>query len=252
MDPKAMGPYGAALLSYFAGNTGTALVLHRDDGQEAQLPVSHFFRPPSAFTPIEEVALAHCRGHVLDVGAGTGLHSLVLQQKGFRVTAIDISPEAVEIMARRGVQDVHCADLFEYQGGPFGTVLMMGHGIGMVETLAGLDRFLAHARGWLSAEGQVLLESLDVRVTDDPRNLAYQEANRRAGRYLGEVRMHLEYQGQKGAPRGWLHVDAETLKRQAVRAGWNGEVILTAASGDYLARLAIGRTSLQAASEDRC
>src|SRR6516165_4652546 len=117
---------------------------------------------------------------------------------------------------------------------------MMGHGIGMVETLAGLDRLLAHARGWLSGEGQVLLESLDVSVSGDPNNLAYHEANRRAGRYIGEVRMHLEYQGQKGPPYGWLQVDAETLNQRATKAGWNCEVILTAASGDYLVRLTKG------------
>jgi hypothetical protein len=120
---------------------------------------------------------------------------------------------------------------------------MMGHGIGMVETLAGLDQFLAHARGWLSEGGQVLLESLDVRVTDDPNNLAYHEANRRAGRYIGEVRMHLEYQGQKGPPYGWLQVDAETLKQHAAEAGWNCEALLTACSGDNLARLTERRTS---------
>jgi SAM-dependent methyltransferase len=237
MDPKAMEPHGAALRAYFAGDAGAALILHRDDGQRAELPVSHFFRPASNFTPIEEAAIARCRGHVLDVGAGTGLHSLVLQQKGFRVTALDISPQAVEIMARRGVQDVHCAHLFEYQGGPFDTLLMMGHGIGMVETLAGLEQFLAHARGWMSGKGQVLLDSLDVRVTDDPKNLAYQEANRRAGRYIGEVRLHLEYQGEKGPPCGWLHVDAETLKEQASKLGWQCQVSLAMPSGDYLARL---------------
>jgi 2-polyprenyl-3-methyl-5-hydroxy-6-metoxy-1,4-benzoquinol methylase len=118
MDPKAMGPYGAVLLSYFAGNTGATLILHRDDGQEAQLPVSHFFRRPSTFTPIEIVAIERCSGHVLDLGAGTGLHSLALQQTGIRVTAIDINPQAVEIMAHQGVQDVHCAHLFEFQGDP--------------------------------------------------------------------------------------------------------------------------------------
>lgn len=157
-----------------AAQKAATLILRRDDGHGAPLPVSHFFRPPSAFTPIEEAALARCSGHVLDMGAGTGLHSLVLQEKGLRVTAVDISPQAVHIMAQRGVRDVHCAGLFEYQGGPFDTVLMMGHGIGMVKTLAGLDQFLAHARGWLSESGQVLLDSLDVRVTDDPKNLAYQ------------------------------------------------------------------------------
>jgi SAM-dependent methyltransferase len=250
MDPKAMQPHGAALLSYFAGDTGAALVLHRDDGQEARLPVSHFFRPPAAFTPIEEAALTRCRGRVLDVGAGTGLHSLVLQQKGFRVTAIDLSPQAVEVMAHRGVLDVQCASLVEYQGGPFDTVLLLGHGIGMVETLAGLDRFLAQARGWLAGEGQVLLDSRDVRVTDDPQNRAYQEANRRAGRYIGEIRLHFEYRGRKGPPCGWLHVDAETLKQRAAQAGWTCEVICVAASGDYLARLTRGGAALQGTLEE--
>jgi hypothetical protein len=93
-----MEPHGAALLAYFAGDAGAALILNRDDGQRAELPVSHFFRPASNFTPIEEAAIAHCRGHALDVGAGTGLHSLVFQQKGFRVTVIDVSREAVEYL----------------------------------------------------------------------------------------------------------------------------------------------------------
>jgi SAM-dependent methyltransferase len=240
MDPKAMQPYGAALLAYLEGDAGAALILRRDDGQEAPMPVSHFFREPSAFTPVENAAIRHCIGRVLDVGAGTGLHSLVLQQKGLRVTAIDVSAQAVAVMTRRGVKDVHCADLFTYEGGPFDTVLMMGHGIGTVETIAGLDRFLAHARGFLAEGGQVLLDSLDVRGTADPTNLAYQEANRRAGRYVGEIRLQLEYQGEKGPYCGWLHVDATTLKEHAGGAGWGCDVIAEQDGGDYLARLTKG------------
>ncbi len=155
--------------------------------------------------------------------------------------AIDISSQAVEIMARRGVEDVHCADLFEYEGGPVDTVLMMGHGIGTVETIAGLHQFLTRAQGLLAEEGQVLLDSLDVRVTGHPTNLAYQEANRRAGRYIGEIRLQFEYQGKKGPYCGWLHVDAGTLKEHAGLAGWKCDVIIEENSGDYLARLSRGR-----------
>ena len=143
MNPKAMEPFGMALLAYFEGDTTAELIIRRDDGEERPLPVSLFFRDPSEFTPIDNAAMDHCIGHVLDVGAGTGLHGLVLQRKGLPVTAIDISPHAVNIMKQRGLMDVHCADIFEFQGGRFDTVLMMGHGIGMVETIAGLDRFLA-------------------------------------------------------------------------------------------------------------
>ncbi len=240
MDPRAMDPHGAALLAYFEGDASAELVVRRDDGHEGRLPAGHFFREPSEFTPVEKAAIENCLGHVLDVGAGTGLHSLVLQEKGARVTAIDVSSRAVEIMSRRGVVDVRRADVFEYERGTFDTVLMLGHGIGLVETLAGLDRFLVQACGLLSAGGQVLLDSLDVRVTSDRKNLAYHEANRRAGRYIGEIRLQSEYQGKTGPCYGWLHVDAETLKTHAVDAAWKCEVILEENSGDYLARLTAG------------
>ena len=94
----------------------------------------------------------------MDVGAGTGLHSRVLQQKGLPITAIDINPHAVSIMRQQDLMDVHCTDIFEFQGGRFDTLLMMGHGIGVVETIAGLDRFLAYAHDLLSEDGQVTLD----------------------------------------------------------------------------------------------
>jgi SAM-dependent methyltransferase len=240
MDANMLEPYGAALLAYFEGDTGAELLLHRDDGYQGRMPMSRFFREPSAFTALEQAALERCAGRVLDVGAGSGLHSLVLQQRGLPVTAIDVSPQAVEVMGRRGVREAACASVFAYQGGPFDTLLMMGHGIGMVETVAGLDRFLAHAHGLLSGGGQVLLDSLDVRGTTDPAHRAYQEANRQAGRYVGEIRLQFEYRGKKGPWCGWLHVDAGILKEHAGKAGWNCQVILEESGGDYLACLTRG------------
>lgn len=238
MDPKAMDPFGMALLAYFQGDTGAEVILRRDDGQEAPLPVSIFFRDPPEFTPLDNAAINRCTGQVLDVGAGTGVHSLVLERRGLRVTAIDLSPHAVEIMKQRGLTDVHCADVFEFQGRAFDTILMMGHGIGVVETIAGLDRFLTQGHALLSEHGQVLLHSFDVRSTSEPRNLAYHEANRQAGRYFGEIRMQFEFQGQEGPPCGWLHVDSDTLKEHAESAGWRCAVLHREENGDYLARLA--------------
>jgi SAM-dependent methyltransferase len=242
MKPKSMEPYGKALGAYFAGDTDAELILRRDDGREVPLPVGFFFRDPSEFTPIDRAAIDCCRGHVLDVGAGTGGHSLVLQQKGLLVTSIDISPHAVSIMRQRGLLDVRCADIFELEGGPFGTLLMMGHGIGVVETMEGLERFLAHSRSLLSDDGQLLLDSLDVAVTDDPIDLAYHEANRREGRYIGEIRMQFEFMGETGPYCGWLHVDAETLEHCAESAGWRCEVVYREQSGNYLARLTKGKS----------
>jgi SAM-dependent methyltransferase len=237
MDPQAMTPYGLALLAYFEGETSAQVVIRRDDGFEASLPASHFFRSPSEFSPIEVAALELCRGHVLDIGAGSGLHSLDLLSRGRTVTAIDISPQAVEIMSQRGVGDVHCTDVFEFQGGPFDTLLMLGHGIGIVEDLDGLSSFLAGARGLIRSDGHLLVDSHDVRRTTDPGHLTYHESNRLAGRYFGATRVQFEYAGRTGPYCGWLHVDPQTLQLQAESAGWRCELPLQEDDGDYLARL---------------
>ncbi len=237
MNPQAMEPFGNALVAYFEGDTDAEVVVRRDDGLAAPIPVSHFFRGESAFTEIEKNAIALCKGHILDIGAGTGLHSMVLQKRGCQVTAIDVSPQAAGIMKMMGVKDVRYADVFEFDGGPFDTLLMLGHGIGMAESMVGLDRFLSKARTLLTEGGQVIMDSLDVRITDSPANLAYHEANRQAGRYIGEIRMQFEFHGMKGPFCGWLQVDDETLSQHSGMAGWQCEIIQRDSTGDYLARL---------------
>jgi len=237
MNPNAMTPFGLALLAYFRGETSAQIVIRRDDGLEDPLPVSQFFRSPDEFIPIEVAAIERCQGHVLDIGAGTGIHSLVLQSQGRSVAAIDISPQAVEILPERGFADVRCVDVFDVEEGPFDTLLMLGHGIGMVEDITGLTRFLVHAHRLTSAHGQILLHSLDVSKTDNPDHLAYHESNQRAGRYIGEGRLQFEYRGQVGPYCGWLHVDPQTLCAKAGQGGWECENVLEEDSGDYLARL---------------
>lgn len=238
MNAIPMEPYGLALLDFFHGDTSAKVVVHRDDGHADDLPASVFFREPDAFSPIEQAALDLCRGYVLDVGAGTGCHSLALQERGTRVLAIDVSPHALEILSKRGVEECQLADVFAFHGGPFDTLLLMLHGIGMVGNLGGLDRFLKHAHTLLKPDGHLLFDSLDVRCTDNPVHLAYQEANRRAGRYVGEIRMRFEYQGQMGPLFGWLHVDPGTLADHAGKLGWSCRVVRQEENGDYLAQLA--------------
>jgi len=243
-----MWPYGQALLDYFHGDPSATIVVHRDDGLVDNLPASVFFREPASFSPIERAALELCRGYVLDVGAGTGCHSLALQERGVQVLAIDVSPEALQILAERGVEQYQLADVFEFQDGRFDTLLLMMHGIGMVGDLEGLDRFLAHAHALLKPGGQLLFDSLDVRCTDNPLHLAYQEGNRQAGRYFGEIRLQFEYRGRKGPPFGWLHVDPGTLGEHAERLGWSCRVIRQEENGDNLAQLAPAAPASEAVS----
>ncbi|HEY31592.1 MAG TPA: methyltransferase domain-containing protein [Dehalococcoidia bacterium] len=236
MNPEAMKPFGLALADYYKGDSSATVISYRDDGLRIEMPISLFYRE-STDMDIDGIALENCRGRVLDIGAGTGLHSLHLQNQGLSVCAIDISPEACEIMQKRGVNEVYCTNISEFKAEPFDTLLMLCHGIGVVENMAGLDHFLTYVHHLVKPDGQIVLSSLDVRCTDIPIHLAYHEANRRAGHYIGEVRMYFEYKGLNGPVCGWLHVDSKTLANQASKAGWSCEILLQEEDGNYLAKL---------------
>jgi SAM-dependent methyltransferase len=234
---SANRPCGLALLDYWSGREDAVLTFRRDDGEVRRIPVEAFFRPSSAYA-VDEKALEMCRGRVLDVGAGTGLHSLALQRRGLEVCAIDVLPEACEIMRRRGVEEVQCADFRSLAAANgFDTILILGRSLYMVETLDGLDRFLEGLRQHLLLEGQVLLSSLDVRCAASPMDLRYQERLTNSGRYFGELRMQFEYEDQTGPMFPCLYVDPETLAAHASAGGWSCEISCREGDGNYLARL---------------
>jgi len=237
MITNEITPFGKALLACYEGETEAVVVIRRDDGIEAPLPMKYFFRQEPEFSEIEKEVIAKCRGNVLDIGAGSGIHSLVLQSKGHKVTAIDICPEAVEVMKRHGLHDARVTSIFDFEGSGYDTLLLLGHGIGMMGDLAGLDTFLAFAKKLVYEKGQILLDSLDVTKTSDPGNLVYQQANLQDGHYVGEIRFQIEFRGMAGPFLSWLHIDPETLAMHANRAGWSCEVLQNYESGDYLARL---------------
>ena len=66
------------------------------------------------------------------------------------------------------------------------------------------------------------------------------DLRRREGRYPGEVRFCMEYDGQLGPTFSWLFVMPETLAEHANRAGWISQVVYEDDNGEYLARLVRG------------
>ena len=236
INAAAMKPFGLAIANYYRGDEKAAVKLIRDDGLEDSIAINSFFRGPTAI-PLDKIALDNCHGRVLDVGAGVGIHSLYLQEKGFDVCAMDVSPEACDVARKLGVKKVRCASFSDFVDKPFDTLLILGRSICMVETLKGLADFLTDARRLVKPGGQIILNSLDVTQTNDPKNLAYHKANRKAGRYEGELRLCLEYKGVKGPAIGLLHVDATTLDVYAAGANWKCNVLAQEANGNYLAKL---------------
>jgi 2-polyprenyl-3-methyl-5-hydroxy-6-metoxy-1,4-benzoquinol methylase len=173
MNPFALMPYARAILDHHHGTKEAPITIERDDGHTEDLDVDVFFRE---IWPSDRRAIDLCRGKVLDIGAGAGVHSLELQEKDLEVHAIDILREAAEVMRGRGVKQVTRQDVMEIQSGDYDTLLLLGRGIGFVEDLSGLDRFLRHSRNLVVDGGQLLLDSSDVTKDSRTFHADYQKA----------------------------------------------------------------------------
>lgn len=236
MPLKSMEPLGLALKEFYEGNKQAKVIFHRDDGLKEDHYVYHYYRTEKEFSLIEKEAIALCRGKVLDIGAGVGPHSLELQKMGLEVYAIDISLNACKIMKKRGIKNVRSSTVYDLDEKNFDTILLMGKAIGFVEDLLGLKKFLNFCKNLLTSDGYILVDSLDVRSTSVPEHLAYQERNRKLGRYIGVIGLQMEYKGKLGEKFKLLHVDPQTLKECAKESAWSCE-ILKNENRNYLAKI---------------
>ena len=103
---------GAAIRDYFRQGKSAQLKVLSSLFDDDEMPVAHLFRSYHEMPPLEQRALNEARGKVLDVGAGAGCHALALQERGFDVMAVDISPLSCETMKERGVANVECVNIF--------------------------------------------------------------------------------------------------------------------------------------------
>ncbi|TFG18998.1 MAG: methyltransferase domain-containing protein [Promethearchaeota archaeon] len=234
---EAMVPFGLALENYYYHGVDIPIVIVRDDEYRTEMSVKPFFRRQENFPAIERRALNKCKGKVVDLGAGVGADSLVLQNREFNITAVEINPIACEIMQQRGVKIVRCMDLFEFSESGFDTILLYGRSIGNVQDLEGLERFLIHAKTLLNRDGQIILDSIDLRLQKTPESIAYQQKKSETGGYFGEVVSHFEYKENIGPDFSLLHVDPDKLKEFCEKTGWICEIIYAEADGNYLAKL---------------
>jgi SAM-dependent methyltransferase len=205
--------------------------------EQEELPVSYFFRTINEMPEWERLALDACQGSVLDAGAGAGAHALELQKRGHKVYAIDISYGAVEVMKRRGVEQVNCTSLLDLFGKKFDTLLFLMNGIGMAEKLDGLRRVFLHAKSLLVPGGSIILESTDIMYM-------YQEEDGSVllpmgSKYYGEVNYQLSYRHHRGKTFPWLFVDSDNLFGIAEECGFVPEILYRGESDNYLARITL-------------
>ncbi len=227
-------PMGRAIADYHATGKSARLRVFSPMFDEDEIPVATLFRSLDQMPAIEQQALSMAAGHILDVGAGAGCHSLALQAMGKRVTAIDISPLAVATMGERGVDDVREQDFFSLDG-QFDTILMLMNGIGIVGTLSRLPAFMMQVDRLLAPGGQVLCDSSDLCYLYEDEDGIIDLTGIEG--YYGELTYRMQYRQVKGEPLPWLFVDPETLADSAGQCGFHCEIVARGPHYDYLARL---------------
>lgn len=222
--------YGTILKDFYNGETDLEVLLHNHYGEAEDYPIHMFFRDEKDMPEAETIALNLCKGKVMDLGAGSGNHALALQQKGFNVTALDISEGACEVMKLRGVEKVVCADVMDFNQEKFDTLLLMMNGIGFVGYIDDLRLFLNHADKLLNKGGQILFDSSDV-------SYLYEDLDRTADPYYGETDYQYEYKDQKGEWFSWLYIDEWMMRKVAKECGWELQVVYQNLNDNYLGRL---------------
>lgn len=228
----ALHPLERALLDWMAGARRRSLRVHSDAGPPARMPVGLFFRAGRRLRAVDRAALALARGRVLDVGAGAGALTLALERAGHEVTALELLAGAVRVMRARGVADARLGDVRSFRAPrPYDTVLALMNGTAPAGTLAGLAEWLSVLAAPAAPDGQVLIDSTDLRAPGG-------RVRRADGRYVGELQYQIEYGGAKGPPFPQLFVDGRRLARAARAIGLATEFVWRDRAGAYLARLA--------------
>lgn len=227
---------GAAIMDYHRNGKADVLRVFSSQFEEDEIPVEDLFREYDDMPELERLALELAEGDILDVGAGSGCHSLALQKMGKHPVAIDISPLSVEVMKERGVNARQINLYDESFAERFDTVLMLMNGTGIIGTLDNMPVFFERMRQLLKPDGSVLIDSSDLRYLfeEEDGSLMIDLADD----YYGLLDYQMQYKDVLGEPFDWLYVDFDTLAFYAEENGFTAELLAEGEHYDYLARLA--------------
>lgn len=196
-------------------------------------------------------------GRILDVGAGAGRASLVLQDVGYDVVALDVSQGATAVCRERGVRQVFAgtvANLAATRPDPFDTFLMLGNNLGLLGGAEQAPVLLEALASMAGPSARIIGETLDPYQTTKPEHLGYHEENRRMGRLSGQLRLRVRHLRLTTpwwdyllctpaeletvtASTPWRLVDAHT----APSGGASGTTLQSRPAGQWAATLQLGR-----------
>ena len=230
--------FGKAILDYQTLNSPEDLITETSISEADEMSVAYLFRSFAEMPQLEQKALQLAIGKVLDVGCGAGSHALYLQEKGFDVTAIDISANAIKACELRGMKKAKVQDIMQLEGDQYDTILLLMNGAGMCGRLKNLPNFLQKLKSLLTDTGQILVDSSDIIYMFDEDEDGGKWIPTDVD-YYGEVVFDITYKGEKENAFDWMYIDYNTLQNAAFANGLRCELIEEGEHYDYLAQIKI-------------
>ena len=201
--------FGKAILDYQTNNSPEDLLTETSISEADEMSVSYLFRDFDEKRKVEQKALQLSKGKILDVGCGAGSHALYLQEKGFDVTAIDISENAIKACELRGLKNCKVVDILEMDPSEkFDTILLLMNGTGIFGKLDKISAYLQKLKSLLNEGGQILIDSSDlIYMYDQDEDGAYEVP---ADDYYGELTFTVQYKNETEDTFDWLYLDYNT------------------------------------------
>jgi SAM-dependent methyltransferase len=234
--PRVGDAFGGLLRAALAAQTGvgprpTAAgrrprpvveIVERDDGFISGNGAITYLDPPELWRQCERRALARMAGRVLDVGAGAGRVALALQDRGVPVTALDVSPGAVDVCRARGVRDTVCGTIEDHlgDGRRYDTFVLFGNNIGLLGSRERAPDFLTALAALAHPGARLVAQGTDPYTTRDPVHVRYRERNRARGRMGGQQRVRIRHLDEATPWFDYLLCSVEELASLAAATPW--------------------------------
>jgi SAM-dependent methyltransferase len=219
---KKQDAYGRAVWDYCHGANGFEIVERSDGRFDISGGPATYLADAAQWGPHERDALEHAHGRVLDIGCNAGRHALYLQQRGFDVLGVDVSPLAIAAAKERGLKNAKVLSIDELSAhlGVFDTIVMLGNNFGLFRSAATARRLLKRFKSFTSPGATLIAESLNVHETLDPDHRAYLAANRVRGRMSGQIRLRVRYKHYATPWSDYLMVSPEEMEALLDGTGW--------------------------------
>jgi len=235
--PPEEDAYGQEMWAYYNGERSFEII-ERDDGYIDIGPeTSVYFSSYEDWSPHEKKAMEFVKGRVLDVGCGAGRHSLYLQEKGFNVLGIDISPLAIKVCKLRGLRkaEVMAIEDLKFKPESFDTIIMMGNNFGLFGCFKKARRLLKRFHKMTSKNALIIAETRDPYKTKNPAHLEYHEFNRKRGRMSGQLRIRIRFRRYATRWFDYLMVSKDEMNEILKGTGWRVKEFIDSGGPSYIA-----------------